>query len=207
MCVKYLNELIFENLYFRTNDLLEINAWNLASAFFLWFSLIWYMYGLYCLSFKIWLDLPNSCCGIPQAQKPSSNLARSSSWLVTAAEESSSEMVFDSVSEFSPLSPSVSASAAVFCMKSFWIKIIDPLAYFLTCWLLAELTDTVSVSLAALHEFFIGFWCRLCRVAMAKSSRENSCCAGGECRSSHTDSPSSSSLNQATASWSAKHIK
>ena len=57
-----LNVLIFENLYLTTYYtvlVLEIKAWNLASALSLWFSLIRYMYGLYCLSLKIWLDLPN----------------------------------------------------------------------------------------------------------------------------------------------------
>ena len=43
-----------------SHNLLEINVWYLASALSLWFS--WYMYGLYCVSFKIWLHLPTCNC-------------------------------------------------------------------------------------------------------------------------------------------------
>ena len=40
--------------------LTAINPWILASALALWFSLIRCMYGLYCLSFTVWLDLPTT---------------------------------------------------------------------------------------------------------------------------------------------------
>ena len=51
MCVKCVD--IWEA---TPHNLLEINAWNLASALSMWFSS--YMYGLYCVSLKIWLHLP-----------------------------------------------------------------------------------------------------------------------------------------------------
>ena len=41
-------------------NLWEVNVWTLASAPALWLSLIRYMFGLYCFSFKIWLDRPTT---------------------------------------------------------------------------------------------------------------------------------------------------